>query len=148
MPQVLGWVWHPQNKIANTSSLQKQFWRHPFLLSVGQHVDEVWDQPLWLSRGEALQEWQRDRSHDQPRDCLPSIDSFAFFVIFDPLLSSEQRHQWVWEDLESEQGDDHGGCFHQRAHRRLAQEHQNPSTLIKNTYFSQIVTYHRCWSNW
>ena len=25
MPQILGWVCHPQNKIANTSSLQKQF---------------------------------------------------------------------------------------------------------------------------
>ena len=38
---------------------------------------------------------------------------------------SEQRHQWVWEDPEGEQRNDHGGRFHQRAHRRLAQEHQN-----------------------
>ena len=72
---------------------------------------------------------------------------FLCISIFPP----EQRHQRVWEDPQGEQRDDHGGRFHKRAHRRLAEEHQNPGLNVYS--WDPCSEYNlpnrtRCWSNW
>ena len=71
---------------------------YPFLLSAGQHADEVWDQSLWLARGEALQKWQRDRCHDQPCHCLPGLVCVFFYLNFPPrtTTSTSLRRSSRW----------------------------------------------------
>ena len=35
------------------------------VLGPGQHVDEVWNKPIWFPRNQAIQKWSRNLSHDK-----------------------------------------------------------------------------------
>ena len=89
------------------------------------------------------------RSLPWPTLSLPTRSGVCFLCI--SIFPPEQRHQRVWEDPQGEQGDDHGGCLHKRAHRRLAEEHQNPGLNVYS--WDPCSEYNlpnrtRCWSNW
>lgn len=93
--------WPPASTLGNPVLWSYWCWIPGYLYDPLFQAHEVRYQPIWLARGETLQEWPRDPGNDKSGLILP-----------------KQWHKWIWDNLETEPSQHHGWPLHTRTHWR------------------------------